>query len=84
MQMEEEAAAAAAAEAERAEAARLAQLREEYEAAVPEEIKDRVAEAVERELAHLKQKMEAQFQQQHADILSSLAAFEGKLPDKPS
>mmetsp|Transcript_24263 Transcript_24263/g.66387 ORF Transcript_24263/g.66387 Transcript_24263/m.66387 type:complete len:277 (+) Transcript_24263:121-951(+) len=81
--MEEEAAAAAAAEAEKAEAERVAQLREEYESAVPEEIKDRVAEAVERELARLKEKMEAQFQQQHAEVLASLAAFEGKMPEKP-
>ncbi|KAF5837883.1 flagellar C1a complex subunit C1a-32-domain-containing protein [Dunaliella salina] len=81
--MEEEAAAAAAAEAEKAEAERVAQLREEYESAVPEEIKDRVAEAVERELARLKEQMEAQFQQQHAEVLASLAAFEGKVPEKP-
>ncbi len=41
-------AAAAAAEAER-----LQRLREQYEAAVPDEVKERVNEAVERELVRL-------------------------------
>jgi F0F1-type ATP synthase membrane subunit b/b' len=79
-QEEEAAAAAAAVEAERKEAERVAELRKQYESAVPDEIKERVAEAVERELAHLKAKMEAQFQQQHNEILASLAAVEGRLP----
>ncbi len=46
----QEAAAAATAAAAAAEAERQERLREEYEAAIPDEIKDRVTEALEREL----------------------------------
>lgn len=49
-QAAEEAARQEEAEAAAAEEARLARLRAEYEAAVPEEIRERVAAAVEREL----------------------------------
>lgn len=85
-QAEEEAAAVAAVEAERAEAERVRKLREEYEAAVPDEIKEQVSEAVERELGVLKAAMENKFLQQHSEVLTSLQQFEGKLegrvPDK--
>ena len=66
-------------EAEKAEAERVRKLREEYEAAVPDEIKDQVAEAVERELGLLKSAMESKFQQQHAEVLACLQACEGKI-----
>ena len=48
---------AAAAAAEAAEAARLARLREEYIAAVPDEVKDQVSAAVAREVERLKKAM---------------------------
>ncbi|KXZ53860.1 hypothetical protein GPECTOR_6g778 [Gonium pectorale] len=72
---QEEAAAAAAAEAA-AEAERQARLREEYEAAIPEEIKDRVAMALEREVARLQKAMEEQFAAQQTELLAKIAALE--------
>ncbi len=62
---EEEAAAAAAAAQE---AERVARLREEYEAAVPEEIKERVDTAVTKELAAFKEQLE----QQQRELLARL------------
>ncbi|GIL64618.1 hypothetical protein Vafri_18511 [Volvox africanus] len=73
---EQEAAAAAAAAAEVAEAERQAKLREEYEAAIPDEIKDRVAAALEQELARLQRVMEEQFAAQQADLLAKIAVLE--------
>ena len=51
------AAEAAAAAAEAAEAARLARLKEEYVAAVPDEVRDQVAAAVQREVDRLRKTM---------------------------
>jgi hypothetical protein len=50
VQKAEEAKAAAEAEESEREAARLALLRKEYEAAIPDEIRDRVQAAVDKEL----------------------------------
>jgi len=69
-QAAEEAAAAAA------EEERLARLRAEYEAAVPDEIRERVAAAVEREVALLKASMEEQFQRQTGELQAKVAALE--------
>ena len=56
-QAEEAAAALAAEEAEAAEQARLARLREEYIAAIPDEVRDQVSAAVTREVERLKKAM---------------------------
>ncbi|KAG2437565.1 hypothetical protein HYH02_011207 [Chlamydomonas schloesseri] len=84
---EQEAAAAAAAAAEAAEAERQARLREEYEAAIPEEVKDRVASAVEKELARLQKVMEEQFAAQTAALMAKIATLEaggGAAPPAPA
>ncbi|GIL85896.1 hypothetical protein Vretimale_8967 [Volvox reticuliferus] len=73
---EQDAAAAAAAAAEAAEAERQAKLREEYEAAIPDEIKDRVAAALEQELGRLQRVMEEQFAAQQAELLAKIALLE--------
>ncbi|GFR43137.1 hypothetical protein Agub_g4154 [Astrephomene gubernaculifera] len=79
-------AATAVAAAAAAEEERQARLREEYEAAVPEEVKDRVAAAVEREVARLQRAMEEQFAAQQAELLAKLAALEasGTAPPPPA
>ncbi|GBF96027.1 hypothetical protein Rsub_08842 [Raphidocelis subcapitata] len=66
------AAAAAAAEAERARA-----LEAEYAASLPEDVQERVARAVERELAGIRGEMDREFRARHAGLLSRLAALEG-------
>eukprot|EP00955_Chlamydomonas_euryale_P091502 364630-Chlamydomonas_euryale.AAC.13 len=76
--VEEVAREKAAADAAAAEAERQAQLREEYVAAIPEEIRDQVASAVEKELMQLKQQMEEQFQEQNAALQQRLEELEGK------
>ncbi|PNW81692.1 hypothetical protein CHLRE_06g256450v5 [Chlamydomonas reinhardtii] len=82
-EQEEAAAAAAAAEAEEAE--RQARLQEEYEAAIPEEVKDRVASAVEKELARLQKAMEEQFTAQTATLMAKIATLEaGGGPPAPA
>eukprot|EP00195_Chlamydomonas_chlamydogama_P006526 CAMPEP_0202903122 /NCGR_PEP_ID=MMETSP1392-20130828/21865_1 /ASSEMBLY_ACC=CAM_ASM_000868 /TAXON_ID=225041 /ORGANISM="Chlamydomonas chlamydogama, Strain SAG 11-48b" /LENGTH=147 /DNA_ID=CAMNT_0049590113 /DNA_START=542 /DNA_END=985 /DNA_ORIENTATION=- len=78
VEQEERAAAEAAAAAEDEERNR--RLREEYEAAVPDEIKDRVAAAVERELALLKKNMEEQFQSQLVVLQDKVQQLETRVP----
>ncbi|MEW5297179.1 MAG: hypothetical protein WDW36_000404 [Sanguina aurantia] len=60
------------------EAARQLRLREEYEAAIPDDIKDRVQEAVDRELIVLKQSMQEQFASQTHSLLAKITALEAK------
>lgn len=73
-----EAAEAAAAEAEAAEAARLAALREAYIAAVPDEVQERVAAAVQREMERLRISMEEQFQEQQSMLQARIDELETK------
>eukprot|EP00878_Enallax_costatus_P038356 GHUV01043567.1.p1 GENE.GHUV01043567.1~~GHUV01043567.1.p1 ORF type:complete len:187 (+),score=81.30 GHUV01043567.1:1956-2516(+) len=67
----EEAAAAVAAEEARQRA-----LEEEYEASLPDDVKDRVVHALEREVGYLKKKMAEQFQAQQKGLLTRLAELE--------
>eukprot|EP00775_Hariotina_reticulata_P005753 gene5752-5993_t len=68
----EQAAAAAAV----AEEARIKALQDEYEASLPDDIKEKVLLALEREVAYLKDKMEQQFQAQQAQLLTKLGQLE--------
>ncbi|KAL6763783.1 central apparatus associated protein C1a-34 [Haematococcus lacustris] len=72
--LDAEAAAAAAA----AEEERIARVREEYEGAVPDEVRDQVTAVVEKELALLRHSMEAQFEAQQQELLAKIAALELK------
>lgn len=76
---EEEARARAEVERAEAEEARLAALKEAYVAAIPEEISERVAVAVAREMERLKVDMEAQFTQQHERLLSQVTELQAKV-----
>lgn len=69
---EEEAKAVADAEQASAEEARLAALKEAYVAAIPDEISERVAAAVAKEMVRLRVDMEAQFNSQHERLISKV------------
>ncbi|GAX77641.1 hypothetical protein CEUSTIGMA_g5084.t1 [Chlamydomonas eustigma] len=75
----EEAAAVEAAAAAQAEEERLARLREEYVAAVPDEIHDQVAAAVAREMELLRKAMEEQFLTQQAALQAKVDELEAKV-----
>jgi hypothetical protein len=75
----EEAAAVEAAAAAQAEEERLARLREEYVAAVPDEIHDQVAAAVGREMELLKKAMEEQFLTQQAALQAKVEELEARV-----
>ncbi|WIA37628.1 hypothetical protein OEZ86_014529 [Tetradesmus obliquus] len=75
-QLEEQQRAEEAAARAAAEAAREAALQEAYEASLPDDIKERVMLALEREVAYLKKKMEEQFQAQQAGLIARLAQLE--------
>lgn len=79
-QAEAEAAEAAAARAAEEEDARLARLREEYTAAVPDEIQEQVSAAVQREVDRLKKEMVGDGKwvgRSHRRLLSGAAADAG-------
>jgi flagellar biosynthesis/type III secretory pathway protein FliH len=76
---EEEAKAVAEAERAAAEEARQAALKEAYVAAIPDEISERVAAAVAREMQRLKVDMEAQFSQQHERLLTQVTELQAKV-----
>eukprot|EP00879_Flechtneria_rotunda_P014718 GHRR01015379.1.p1 GENE.GHRR01015379.1~~GHRR01015379.1.p1 ORF type:complete len:276 (+),score=103.63 GHRR01015379.1:522-1349(+) len=82
-QLEEQQRAEAAATAAAAEEARARAVAEEYEASLPEDIKDKVSLALEREVAYLKKKMEEQFQHQQAELLAKLAQLEAGQTGSP-
>lgn len=61
------------------EAARLAGLRAEYEAAIPDEIKDKVQAAVDKELEIMRSAMEAKFKEQEEKLLLQINELQVKL-----
>eukprot|EP00798_Chlamydomonas_sp_ICE-L_P004543 gene4543-14721_t len=75
---EEEDAESAAQRAEEEEAARKLRLREEYEASIPEEVKEKVAAALERELGMLKKEMEEKFDKQTTTLRTKIEELEAK------
>ncbi|GFH20246.1 flagellar associated protein [Haematococcus lacustris] len=54
------------------------QEQQEYEGAVPDEVRDQVTAVVEKELALLRHSMEAQFEAQQQELLAKIAALELK------
>lgn len=77
-QKEAEERAAAEAAAAVAEEERQRRIKEEYEATIADEIKARVAAAVEAELAMMKAEMEEKFKKQQAHLLDKITQLEDK------
>jgi len=62
-----------------AEAQRLALLREQYEVAVPDEIRDRVQAAVDKEVLLLRQAMDEQLAVQQATLMAKIVQLEARV-----